>query len=265
MFNLESLLAMYREPMFLLYPVATLLLSIVAFLAFALPWTWLAWKNPLWARKYRIQQDREIDVQRWFLPSLGRIAVNSSITFALLLLTWPVLRLSGVHWGALPDWYVVIAQLVFFIFLDDFLYYWMHRAMHLPWLYKHVHIVHHRPTTPCAIAGNYFHPAEFIATTSLVLVGPTLVGAHVVTVWIWVVFRQLEAADGHCGYDIPWNPTRFFPFYHGPAYHDFHHKRFFGNYAGFLSYADRFFGEYAKGYREYRASKRARGPAETSR
>jgi 4-alpha-methyl-delta7-sterol-4alpha-methyl oxidase len=254
---LNGIWAMYQEERFFLIAVCSTLLSITAFLAFALPWTWVAHKNPESLRKYRVQ-GRDFPVKRWLMPSLGRFAFNNLLSFLSVLLSWPLLRLSGIHAGELPAWYVIVGQVLFFIVLDDFLYYWMHRTLHTPWLYKHVHSVHHRITTPFALTGNYMHAVEFMLTSTLVMTGPSLVGAHVVTLWAWIVFRQLEAADGHSGYDVPWNPALLVPFYKGPAYHDFHHRRFFGNYAGFFAYLDKVFGgTYSKGYEDYR---RARQP-----
>ncbi|WNG32417.1 sterol desaturase family protein [Archangium minus] len=250
--TLETILAMYQEERFFLIAVCSTLLSITAFLAFALPWTWVAYKNPESLKKYRVQ-GRDFPVQRWFMPSLQRFAFNNLLSFMSVLVSWPLLRMSGIHFGELPPWYVIVGQIAFFIVLDDFLYYWMHRTLHTRWLYKHIHSVHHRITTPFALTGNYMHAVEFMLTSALVMTGPALVGAHVVTLWAWIVFRQLEAADGHSGYDVPWNPALLVPFYKGPVYHDFHHRRFFGNYAGFFSYLDKLFGgTYSKGYEEYR-------------
>mgnify|MGYP001953756393 CR=1 FL=1 len=87
----------------------------------------------------------------------------------------------------------------------------------------------------------------------LVLAGPILLGVHVVTLWIWVIFRQYEAADGHSGYDFPGNPATLFPGYEGGLYHDYHHARVHGNYAGFFSYLDAIFGTYCRGYLQHRA------------
>lgn len=53
---LQDWLALYQEPMFWKFPVATLALSVGAFLVFALPWTVLAWFDPQWAQPYKIQQ-----------------------------------------------------------------------------------------------------------------------------------------------------------------------------------------------------------------
>jgi 4-alpha-methyl-delta7-sterol-4alpha-methyl oxidase len=248
-------LAIYQEPLFWLFPVATTAISVLAFLLYALPLTALAYFDPPRLRKYKIQQ-KPFQVRRYFWPNVARICVNSSIMLLLIALLWPWLRQSSVHLGAMPAWYWVIAQLVLFTLLDDFLYYWMHRLLHVPRLMRHVHSVHHRIKNTCAMDGNYFHWLEFVLTGTLSLVGPLLLGAHVYVVWIWIVIRQFEAADGHCGYDLPYNPMRLFPLYKGPIYHDFHHARFNGNYAGFLPYLDGLMGTYIKDYLAFVAQRK---------
>ncbi|MBU2874544.1 hypothetical protein [Marinobacter salexigens] len=58
-----------------------------------------------------------------------------------------------------------------------------------------------------------------------------------------MIIRQIEGADGHIGYDIPWNPVHLLPVYQGSVYHDFHHAKFKGNNAGFLPYLHRYMGK----------------------
>jgi len=246
----------YQDPWFWQFPALTLGISLAAFLAFALPWTALAYWEPKWLKPYRIQ-GKEIDVTGTFWPSLYHCFKNTAITFLFLVVLWPVLRLAPIHTGELPAWYWIALQLLFFVLLDDFLYYWMHRFFHEnKWCMKHIHSVHHRIKTTCAINGNYMHWFEFSATAGIMLAGPILVGAHLYVLWGWVIIRQFEAADGHMGYDIPWNPAKLIPVYHGPVYHDFHHARFKGNYAGFLPYLDGLFGNtYIKQYLQYLENK----------
>lgn len=246
-----------QDSWFWQYPVATLYISIGAFLMFSLPWTFLAWVDPPSLRKYKVQQ-KPFQVRKYFLPSLARIFINSTILLFILALVWPVLRYSPIHADELPDWYIIVLQILFFVFLDDFIYYWTHRYMHEnKWLLKHVHSVHHRIRNTCAINGNYFHWAEFAITATIALIPPMLVGAHLYVLWGWIIFRQLEAADGHCGYDIPWNPAHWLPVYEGPVYHDFHHKRFQGNYSGFLPYLDKYMGgTHIKEYLKYRQARK---------
>jgi sterol desaturase/sphingolipid hydroxylase (fatty acid hydroxylase superfamily) len=253
----------YHEPMFWLYPMATLAISFSTFLLFALPYTVLAWIDPPSLAKYKVQ-DKPFDVPKWLGPTVGRLLFNNAAMALILVLSWPWMRLTPIHLGELPAWYIIIAQLLFFIFLDDFLYYGVHRAMHKGWLLKQVHSVHHRIRQTSAINGNYFHLLEFIIISTLALVGPWLVGAHLYVLWIWIVIRQFEAADGHCGYVFPWNPGHIFPLYQGAGYHDFHHSQYQGNYAGFLPYLDRFWGTYARGYEAWRDARKpgkAQAPA----
>jgi 4-alpha-methyl-delta7-sterol-4alpha-methyl oxidase len=242
----SSWAAIYQEPLFWSLPIAANLVSMGAFLLFAAPLTWIANSDAAWARRYKIQSRHERQVT--VAESLRQWLLNNAWMLAVGILAWPLLRQTTIHLGPLPAWYLIIAQVILFIYIDDFLYYWMHRAMHTRWLLKHVHGLHHRIYAPRAIAGHYMHPLEYVLTGLLALAGPSLFGAHVVTVWIWIAFRQWEAVEGHCGYDFPWSPTRWLPLSDGALHHDFHHARVRGNYAGFLSWTDRVFGTFVPEY-----------------
>lgn len=245
-----ELLSIYAEPLFWLFPVATSLLSMLVFMLFAGPLTWLALKDPPALRTYKIQsRTGRSHRKRIIWPAIKSWATNNLVQLAVVVAAWPLLRMTGIHWGPMPEWWVVALQVIFFVYLDDFLFYWMHRTLHTKWLFRHVHNKHHRIRKPWAITGHYMHPVEFLLTAAVMLVGPVLVGAHLVTLWIWVVLRQWEAAEGHCGYDFPWTPTHFLPFNDGARHHDFHHAKVQGNYAGFLAWVDGVFSTYVPGYR----------------
>lgn len=247
---LNGWLDAYQDPLFWWFGIGTLLVSVGAFLLFAVPFSLIAWKDPPGLRKYRIQE-RRANPDKVFWPSLQRLALNSTLSLVLVTASWPIIRHTGVHMGPLPAWYVIVGQVIFFMVLDDFLFYVLHRALHTPWLYKRVHAVHHRVTAPWAVAGAYFHPVEYLLITGSALAGPLLVGAHLVTMWIWIVFRQWEASEGHSGYHFPFHPMHWIPGYDGPRFHDFHHAKFKGNYAGFFSYWDRLLGTLSEGYKAH--------------
>ena len=48
----------YNDLWFWTFPMATLAISMTAFLTLAIPWTIVAWKDPVSLRKYKIQQNR---------------------------------------------------------------------------------------------------------------------------------------------------------------------------------------------------------------
>lgn len=246
---MAALFALYSDPLFWLFPIGSIVIGMVAFAAFAFPLTWLAARDPAWARPYRIQHRRP-RAQDLVQPSVRAWLINNACMVLSVTLAWPLLRHAGIKTGPLPPGWLIAAQVLLFIYLDDFLFYWMHRAFHSPRLYKRIHSWHHRILTPWAITGHYMHPLEYVAIGSLAMVGPVLLQAHVVTLWVWVIFRQWEAAEGHCGYEFPWTPTHLVPGNDGAVHHDFHHLRVRGNYAGFLALVDGACGTYARGYDE---------------
>jgi 4-alpha-methyl-delta7-sterol-4alpha-methyl oxidase len=246
----EAVLAQFRDPWFWRFAMGANLVSMVAFAAFAGPMTWLAGKDPAWARRWRIQT-RPPREQRLVLPSIRTWLVNNAIMLVVTALAWPILRRTGVHGGALPPAWRIAAEVIAFVYLDDFLFYWMHRALHWGWLYKRIHALHHTILTPWAVTGHYMHPVEYVAIGTLILVGPVLFSSHWVTLYVWVIWRQWEAAEGHSGYDFPWSITNWLPGGDGAAHHDFHHAKVRGNYAGFLRHCDAWFGTYARGYAEH--------------
>ena len=247
---MESALSIFAEPLFWYFPVATGLLSAFLFMLFAAPLTYVAWRNPRTLRRFRIQgrADRRHKDVVW--PSVKSWAVNNASLMAVTILAWPLLRHSGIHMGEMPAWWVVALQLLFFVYLDDFLFYWVHRGMHTKWLFRKIHNKHHRIRKPWAITGHYMHPVEFVLTGAISLAGPLLLGVHVYVLWLWVALRQWEAAEGHCGYDFPWTITHIIPGNDGAHHHDFHHSKVVGNFAGFLPLFDGLFKTFVPGYRE---------------
>lgn len=250
-----DLLASYRDPLFWRFPIATVALSAFAFLLFAAPLTFLAARDPPALRRYRLQA-RPPRPQRLLRPALWSWLRNNLLLLSLVVLAWPALRRSGIHDGPRPPLWLSAVQVLLFVYLDDLLYYFMHRLMHVPWLFKRVHGLHHRIRAPWAITGHYMHPIEYLLTGALALVGPLLLSVHVVTLWLWVACRQWEAAEGHSGYDLPGSPSHLIPFGDGAVHHDFHHARVRGNYGGFLPVVDLLLGTCAAGYR---ADRRRRG------
>ena len=63
----------------------------------------------------------------------GVIVRPVTLYFAYPLFEWCGMALAS---EALPSFATVLWQLFFFLMVDDALFYWSHRALHTPWLYK---------------------------------------------------------------------------------------------------------------------------------
>ena len=114
------------------------------------------------------------------------------------------------------------------VLVTETCFYSMHRAMHaFPWLYRHVHKVHHRWTAPTAAACVYAHPVEFaLANVWPIHAGPMLTNAHPYTSFAWWALAMAGTCLGHAGYRILGYQDA----------HDEHHVAFHVHYGGlFLS------------------------------
>ncbi|KAH7415417.1 hypothetical protein KP509_14G042500 [Ceratopteris richardii] len=135
--------------------------------------------------------------------------------------------------------------------IEDYLNYWIHRWLHTEWAFKNIHYKHHEFVPVTGLTGPYAHWLEVLLLGFPSFVGPAFVPCHVVTFWLWIALRQLEAIETHGGFDFPWWPTKLIPFYGGPEFHDYHHSvggKSQNNFASVFTYCDYIYGT-SKGYR----------------
>ncbi|XP_054780444.1 methylsterol monooxygenase 1-1-like [Prosopis cineraria] len=170
----------------------------------------------------------------------------------LQILSFPTVKLLGIRTDlSLPSGWEFVLQLSVYFIIEDFANYWIHRILHSPWAYQKIHKVHHEYKAPHGLAAPYAHWAEILILGFPSFLGPTLVPCHITTYWLWFVLRQLEAIETHSGYEFPWSPTKYIPFYGGATYHDYHHlvgENCQCNFASVFTYCDLIYGTH-KGYR----------------
>jgi len=147
---------------------------------------------------------------------------------------WSGLRSTGPA----PKWYTHVWQVAVAYLGYDTMFYWTHRLMHHPKLYKHCHKIHHEYHTPIALACAHHHAVEglvqlfnwFVPIAFAGWLNKGNGGLHESTLFYYNSFRWLETVDAHCGYELPFSPFKILPFCGGARGHDFHHREFNGNY-----------------------------------
>ena len=142
----------------------------------------------------------------------------------------------------LPPIREMLWQLPAFFVVEDFYFYWVHRALHHKSIYKYIHKVHHEHKHPFGIAAEYAHPVETVVLGFASILGPLIFQPHMVTLWAWLLVKLCQIVENHSGYDLPFNPTHFIPFWGGTVHHDFHHSSFDGCYGGIFTWCDWMFG-----------------------
>lgn len=88
------------------------------------------------------------------------------------------------------DWdWTAIPRMIGAVLLFELFFYYNHRLLHIGFLYKHIHKIHHRWNYPLAISTFYAHPIEHAFVNILpVVLGSYLVGLPFVFTRYWHIF-----------------------------------------------------------------------------
>jgi len=125
------------------------------------------------------------------------------------------------------------------ILIHDTYFYWLHRVMHMPWLFKTFHLVHHRSTNPSPWAAYAFHPLEAIAQSLIIVIFLFTIPLHSIHLRLFFVFSLLYNVYGHLGFELyprGFNKSRVGRWINTSTCHNQHHQFFKGNYGCILLY-----------------------------
>jgi len=141
--------------------------------------------------------------------------------------------------------FVFIAGLVFLPIWSAFHFYWVHRLLHVPFLYKRVHALHHRNVNIGPWSGLSMHPVEHLLYLSSLLVH-LVIPSHPIHLFFHVIYLAPGAAMTHTGYeDLLIKDKRKLAL--GTFYHQLHHRYYECNYGNQEMPWDRWFGTFHDG------------------
>lgn len=152
----------------------------------------------------------------------------------------------GGAWGA-------ALTVVGLVLGNDLWFYGVHRMLHTPWLFKHVHCVHHRSVDVNPFTSYSFHAVEAALLTAwLVPVALVLpLPAPVLGLVQGIGFANNLMA--HLGYELLpawWLRAPGLRWTNTATFHSLHHTRHRGNFGLFTRLWDRLFGTELEGYAE---------------
>jgi len=210
-------------------------------------------------RKWKVQEEKP-EKRSDLVHCAWKVGVNHlCLVLPLIIVTHPIYAFLGTdhRLESLPSLSVIALQLSFYLIVEDFVFYFIHRFLHTPWLYKNIHIVHHQHSAPFGIAAEYAHPIEVVFLGFATFAGPFLAPPHLITLFAWLAIRSMQTIECHSGYDFPWSMNRWFPLYGGADFHDHHHRIHSGNYSSTFIWVDKLFGT-DNAYQIWKASQRMR-------
>ncbi len=146
---------------------------------------------------------------------------------------------------SLIDIAYIPASMFVYLFAHDTYFYWTHRAMHHPKLFRPMHLVHHQSRPPTAWASFSFHPYEAIVSAWLLPAMTFVIPLHVGAALFILTLMTVAAALNHAGYEVL--PDRWL---RGPAgrhlitaaHHDIHHRKYGKNFGLYFRWWDKWMG-----------------------
>ena len=179
-----------------------------------------------------------------FLISLRSIAVFSTVglsMFALERAGWLPGPARAANWGL--GWAVV--SLVLMIVAQDTYFYWTHRVMHRPKLFRTFNRRHHRSHNPSPFTAYSFDIAEAAVNAAFVPLWMILVPTSWPIVGLFMLHQIARNTLGHSGYELfpaGRDGKPLFGWLSTVTHHDLHHEQAGWNYALYFTWWDRMMG-----------------------
>jgi Delta7-sterol 5-desaturase len=209
---------------------------------------WLLWKRGgEKLRAKRLNRDRPM---RPLIIEEIRLSLLSSVMYAA---PAAVATVSLMHGGTriYNDWtayggaaYLLLSMFIYLVVQDAY-YYWAHRLMHHPSLFRWMHAGHHRSRQPTPFASFAFDPAEAALTGWVLPALVFVVPIHIALVMGLLLLMTMVAVFNHSGWELlprwlVWGPVGGQLI--SATHHSYHHTRFDRNYGLYFRFWDKLMG-----------------------
>lgn len=222
--------------------------SALTYALFAFPFFlvfWIIWKKKM--QSIRIQEVERASVHHFKHDLLH--STSTFMVFAILDVVLVYLQSKGytkLYYDVNQyGWIWMVVSLGLLLILNDAFFYWSHRAMHHPRLYKFFHRVHHESTDPSPLTAFAFHPSEAVVEAGMAFILPFVMPLHLGVILTWQVLDMLNNVLGHLGYEVypkGWTKAPILRHITTSTHHNMHHQQFNGNYALYFTWWDKWMG-----------------------
>jgi lathosterol oxidase len=170
-----------------------------------------------------------------------------------VLLKNPEIRQYTTFYNRIEDrgWTWFFLAFPVMLIMHDTYFYWMHRIMHHPRLFRLFHLVHHRSTNPSPWAAYAFHPLEAVFEVGIFVIFLFTIPMHFLHFVLFFLFSIIYNVYGHLGWEL--YPKGFSRHWLGKwintsVNHNQHHQYFKGNYGLYFLFWDRMMGTIREDY-----------------
>ena len=131
------------------------------------------------------------------------------------------------------------------IIIHDAYFYWAHRFMHRPRLFRILHRLHHKSYNPSPFTSYSFNTGEAFVNALFLPLILLIVPLHPIALLFFTSHMMLRNAIGHCGYEVfPASKSGkpLFDWLTTVTHHDIHHAHADYNMGLYFSWWDRWMG-----------------------
>ncbi|GJL93825.1 MAG: sterol desaturase [Hyphococcus sp.] len=150
-------------------------------------------------------------------------------------------------------WAYLAFSIVALALFHDAYFYWTHRLIHHPKLFRYFHATHHRSHNPTPFTAYSFDPGEAAVNYMFIPVFAFFVPLHDIATIIYMWLMIVRNAAGHSGYELmpkSWARHPILGALTSVTHHDMHHEKMTGNYALYFTWWDRLMGTEHSHYME---------------
>ena len=250
LYELQGLeyLSVQFQVWFAVFTMDTLRYLIAGTVTSLILYKWLkAWSQ---SRKIQTRKATSADIRREVFYSLLTTSIYAFVA------VFVVYGISNGHMKVYENvadmgWLYTALSLPVMLLLHDTYFYFAHRSMHHPKLFKWFHKVHHLSRTPTPWAAYSFSPGEAFVMSAFVPFMLWAVPIHGAVLFTFVAIQILRNAQGHSGIEFhhhKWvdSPLDIFT---TTTHHDLHHQKVKGNYGLYFTWWDRIMGTELPGYK----------------
>jgi len=170
-----------------------------------------------WFQRYKIPHKQPPPDKKMVRECLRDIMLNHFLLRPpVLWLLFPYIAARNSMEAPLPSGATVVWQIVACMLIDDTFFYWSHRLLHHPRIYKYIHKQHHAFKHSIGIAVEYAHPVEDLLSNAVsTAAGPIILGSHMSVLWLYFGLKLHQSIDAHSGYDLPFPLSPWSAIVHG--------------------------------------------------
>ena len=176
---------------------------------------------------------------KWSLMTSFIFAISGVVLGLIWQLGWTQIYLKMDQYG----WVYFIGSLFIMSLVHEVYFYWTHRALHHPKLFKKYHSIHHRSLTPSPWASFSFHPVEGLTQALAIPLMVLFIPVHPVALLIYLTLMSLSAVSNHLGYELlpSGSEKGIGNWLVSGVHHTMHHKYYKFNYGLFYTFCDQLF------------------------